>query len=61
MLAGDRFYFNQQHFEGRCLLFVDDVKITGTHKNKLVELMHEQQLKNKTFFLYFCSIHGRPS
>ncbi|THK33542.1 hypothetical protein EHS39_35650 [Ensifer sp. MPMI2T] len=52
LIAGDRFYFNSQHFEGRCLLFVDDVKITGTHENRLVELMHEQQLKNKTFFLY---------
>ncbi|UIK01169.1 phosphoribosyltransferase family protein (plasmid) [Rhizobium leguminosarum] len=62
LLAGDRFYFNSQHFEGRCLLFVDDVKITGTHKNKLVELMHEQQLKNKTFFLYFARYTGdRPN
>ncbi|PDT80556.1 phosphoribosyltransferase family protein [Sinorhizobium sp. BJ1] len=61
LIAGDRFYFNSQHFEGRCLLFVDDVKITGTHENRLVELMHEQQLKNKTFFLYFARYTGdRP-
>ncbi|MCZ4093605.1 phosphoribosyltransferase family protein [Sinorhizobium psoraleae] len=62
LIAGDRFYFNSQHFEGRCLLFVDDVKITGTHENRLVELMHEQQLKNKTFFLYFARYTGdRPN
>ncbi|MBP2236177.1 hypothetical protein J2Z31_002691 [Sinorhizobium kostiense] len=61
LIAGDRFYFNAQHFEGRCLLFVDDVKITGTHENRLVELMHEQHLKNKTFFLYFARYTGdRP-
>ncbi len=62
LLAGDRFYFNSQHFQGRCLLFIDDVKITGTHQNKLVQLMHEQQLENKTFFLYFARYTGdRPN
>nr|WP_209893839.1 phosphoribosyltransferase family protein [Rhizobium leguminosarum] len=62
LLAGDRFYFNSRHFEDRCLLFIDDVKITGAHQNKLVDLMHEQKLENKTFFLYFARYTGdRPN
>ncbi|MGO7837165.1 phosphoribosyltransferase family protein [Rhizobium leguminosarum] len=42
LIACDRFYFNSQHFERRCLLFVDDVKITSTHQNKLIDLINEQ-------------------
>lgn len=58
LLDGDKFYINSKYVKGRTLIFVDDVKITGTHEDKLIELMQQQKLKNEAHFLYFAKYNG---
>lgn len=58
LIDGDEFYFNTGFLEGKTLIFIDDVCITGTHENKLKELMDKQHIKNDVYFLYFAKYLG---
>ena len=53
LIDNDEFYFNDQFVEGKVLLFVDDVFITGTHEEKLREIMDRASRDNRSFFLYY--------
>lgn len=53
LIDNDEFYFNTQFVAGKTLLFVDDVFITGTHEEKLRQIMDDAGMTNKSFFLYF--------
>lgn len=59
LIDNDTFYLNQQFWEGKKLIFIDDVFITGTHEVKLREILDNAGVKNDTFYLYFAKyMHG---
>lgn len=53
LIDNDEFHFNAQFVEGKVLLFVDDVVITGTHEEKLCEIMDKAKMTNASLFLYY--------
>lgn len=53
LIDNDKFYFNDDFVEGKTLIFVDDVLITGTHEDKLVDIMDKANMPNHSFFLYY--------
>lgn len=53
LIDNDSFYLNKEFLEDKTLIFIDDVCITGTHEDKLVEILDKNQLTNRTFFGYF--------
>jgi hypothetical protein len=53
LIDNDKFYFNDDFVEGKTLIFVDDVLITGTHEDKLVDIMDRAGMTNPSFFLYY--------
>jgi len=61
MLGGDSFYINKQFIEGKTLLFVDDIRITGTHERKLVEMLQSAKVENDAWFLYYADYEGTAS
>jgi hypothetical protein len=58
LLSNDSFYVNRDFVQGKTLIFIDDVRITGTHEEKLVEIMDRDNLDNDAFFLYFANYSG---
>lgn len=58
LIDGDEFYFNTDYLDDKTLIFIDDVCITGTHENKLKELMDKKGIKNDVFFLYYAKFVG---
>lgn len=58
LIGNDKFYFNRQFIEGKLLIFIDDVRITGTHEEKILEVMEEEGIKNDAFFLYYGNYSG---
>jgi hypothetical protein len=57
LIDGDSFSINKHFVEGKTLLFIDDVRITGTHEHKLVELLDEAGIKLSTaHFLYHANL-----
>lgn len=57
-LGGDRLYLNKEFVEGKSLIFVDDVIITGTHERKLQKFMEAEGLKNRHVFCYYAAYIG---
>lgn len=53
LIDNDQFYLNRKFLKGKVLIFVDDVRITGTHEEKLVEVLGNERLFNDAFFLYY--------
>lgn len=53
LIDNDEFHFNSDFVEGKVLLFVDDVVITGTHEEKLCEIMDKAKMTNPSLFLYY--------
>lgn len=53
LIDNDEFHFNSNFVEGKVLLFVDDVVITGTHEEKLCEIMDKAKMTNPSLFLYY--------
>ena len=53
LIDGDTFHLNRGFIEGKLLICIDDVKITGTHEDKLKEVLKENNIMNDAAFIYF--------
>lgn len=58
LINNDSFYFNDKFIEGKLLIFIDDVCITGAHEEKLIDVMKENKIDNECFFLYYGQYNG---
>lgn len=58
LIDNDTFFINNEYVYGKALIFIDDVRITGTHEDKLVEVLEHRGLSNPVFFLYFGEYFG---
>lgn len=58
LIDNDSFYLNRDFMEGKMLVFIDDVRITGTHEDKLVEILERDNITNPAAFLYFAEYFG---
>ena len=60
LIGGDVFYVHEGFFEGKTMLFVDDVRITGAHEDRLMGLMAERpKLRDQNIhFLYYGRLCG---
>lgn len=58
LINNDKFYLNRDFYEDKLLIFVDDVRITGTHEEKLQEILDEQGFTNDRMFLYYADYWG---
>ena len=53
LIDNDLFYLNKDFLADKTLIFIDDVLITGTHEDKLIEILDKNHLTNRTFFAYY--------
>lgn len=58
LIDNDQFYMNHDFLHGKLLIFIDDVRITGTHEDKLVEILDRDRVENDAMFLYFAEYFG---
>lgn len=58
LIDNDSFYMNRDFLEGKLLVFIDDVRITGTHEDKLREILERDNVQNDAAFLYFAEYYG---
>lgn len=58
LIDNDSFYLNKEFYAGKVLVFLDDVIITGTHEDKLKEILLKEKIKNDTVFLYHAKYNG---
>lgn len=58
LLSNDKFYMNKQFLKDKLLIFVDDIKITGTHEEKLKEILQKEGMSNDAIFVYSAKYYG---
>ena len=58
LLAGDAQYFNRDFVKGKHIIFIDDVRITGSHEEKLESVLKSLKLTNARTYVSFCRYTG---
>lgn len=60
LLANDRFYLNEAFYAGKTLVFIDDIRITGSHEIRLKEILEGSDTlrDNNAFYVYFAALEG---
>lgn len=58
LLADDERHVNVSFCTGKTLIFVDDVRITGTHEEKLSHMVHALGMNNPVVFATYAAYSG---
>lgn len=53
LIDQDTFFLNKGYLEGKTLIMIDDVNITGTHEEKLVDILDKNGVENNVFYIYY--------
>lgn len=56
LIGGDSFYIDKAFTEGKTLIFLDDIRITGSHEKMILRTVQEYELKNDIYLLYFAEL-----
>jgi len=56
LIGNDSFHIDKQFLEGKTLVFLDDIKITGSHERMIMKMVGEYGLKNDIYMLYFAEL-----
>lgn len=56
LISGDSFHVDKVYIEGKQLLFLDDIKITGTHERIIIKMLNDEQIANDCYMLYFAEL-----
>lgn len=58
VLDQDQLYLNHDYVDGKCLLFIDDVRITGAHEEKLAKYLIVNRYRNPHVYIAFANYTG---
>ena len=56
LISNDRFHIDRAFLEGKTLVFLDDIRITGSHEKMIVKMAQQYELQNRMFLLYFAEL-----
>ena len=56
LIGNDSFYIDATFVQNKTLVFLDDIKITGSHEKMITKMLHEYNLNNNTYLLYFAQL-----
>lgn len=60
LMKKDILHIDKEFIEDKYLVIIDDIKITGAHENKILDLLNRVDYKNydKLFFLYYAKLEA---
>ena len=56
LISKDSFHIDKVFLTGKVLLFLDDIKITGSHERMILKMVKEYDLQNEIWMLYFAEL-----
>jgi hypothetical protein len=60
LILNDKYHLDSQFLRGKCLIFIDDIKITGSHELVIRNLLKQFSLEEEiAYFLYFAQLDGK--
>lgn len=60
LIGNDSFHIDKVFLEGKTILFLDDIRITGSHERMIMKMSQDHGLKNNIYLLYFAEL-ANPS
>lgn len=56
LISNDTYYMDRNFVANKFCIFVDDIKITGSHEKTVLKILNEYQVEGTFFFLYFAEL-----
>lgn len=56
LIKNDKFNIDKEFIEGKILIFIDDIKITGTHERIIVKMLNDYNVQNECHMLYLAEL-----
>lgn len=56
LIGKDAFHIDRNFLTGKTVVFLDDIRITGSHEKMIMRMVEEYELKNDIFLLYFAEL-----
>ncbi len=56
LIKGDRFHIDKTFLGDKTLIFIDDIKITGTHERIIIKMLDDFSINNDTLMLYLAEL-----
>lgn len=56
LIKNDHFYIDVNYLQNKLLVFLDDIKITGSHENMIKKMIDENNIINEIHLLYFAEL-----
>jgi hypothetical protein len=59
MISNDTYYIDEKYLEGKLCLFMDDIKITGSHEVTVKKILQQHDVKGEFVFIYFAELMNK--
>ena len=59
LIGNDSFHIDREFVKGKTLVFLDDIRITGSHEKMILKMAGEYGLENESYLLYFAELHNK--
>ena len=59
LIGNDTFQIDKEFLRDKVLIFLDDIRITGSHERMITKMLREYHLENETHLLYFAELINR--
>lgn len=56
LISGDKFYIDKEFIKDKMLIFIDDIKITGTHERIITKMLNEHGISEDCYMIYFAEL-----
>lgn len=56
LIGRDEFHIDSVFLKGKTLLFLDDIRITGSHERLILKMAEQYSLTNEMYLLYFAEL-----
>lgn len=56
IMAEDSFHIDAQFAKNKTLIFLDDIRVTGSHERRIDKMVKEYKLGNVCYYVYFASV-----
>ena len=56
LIKGDEFHIDEALLKNKILIFLDDIKITGTHERIIIKMLDDFDIQNHCYMLYFAEL-----
>ena len=59
LIGNDTFQIDREFLRDKVLIFLDDIRITGSHERMITKMLQEYNVENETHLLYFAELINR--